>query len=339
MSEVQVRIQDLTIEFPTARGTIHAVNDVTLEVLPGRIMALVGESGCGKSTLAFSLLHLIPEPGRITQGQIVVDGTDLAQMNARALQFFRGTEVSMVFQAAMDSFNPVITFRATFQHILESHPNVWPSDQAALEYFSDLLTAVRLSPRDVLDAFPHQLSGGMKQRMAIALALALRPKVLVLDEPTTALDVVNQRLVLDVLKELHSQQQLTMLFVTHDLGVVADVATDVAVMYAGQVVEVGHIDSVFYRPEQHPYVAGLLASAPSVHRARSEVHAISGSVPDVFETTTGCSFSARCPKVEPSCARFTPALRSVDPTLAVRCPIVVPQASIQRSETIGTIGS
>lgn len=340
MAEAVLEVEGLSIEFPTSRGLIYAVNEVTLSLQSGEILAVVGESGCGKSTLAFSLLHLIPEPGRIAGGTIRVNGVNLDEMDRRALQEFRGERVSMVFQAAMDSFNPVISFYQTFSHILESHPSVWTTHEEALDYFSELLTAVRLSPRAVLNAYPHQLSGGMKQRMAIALALLLKPTVLVLDEPTTALDVVNQRLVLDVLKDLHDKQNLTMLFVTHDLGVVADIATHVAVMYAGRVVEWGDIDSVFYRPEQHPYVAGLLASAPSIERSRSEVHGISGNVPDTFEQTTGCPFGPRCSLMQPECGMEVPPLLEVEATLRVRCPVVVPESHRTRKEdSIGTVGT
>ncbi len=339
MATAAVEVENLSIEFPTARGLIHAVNDAALTVQAGDILAVVGESGCGKSTLAFALLQLIPEPGRIAGGSVRVNGADLNQMDERRLQEFRGEQVSMVFQGAMDSFNPVITFYEAVEHILQSHPRVWARHSEALEYFSELLTAVHLSPRAVLRAYPHQLSGGMKQRMAIAVALLLKPAVLVLDEPTTALDVVNQRLVLDVLKRLHAQRHLTMLFVTHDLGVVAEIATHVAVMYAGRVVQWGDIDSVFYRPEQHPYVTGLLGSAPSIDRSRSEVHPIAGSVEDVFARPMGCPFEPRCPIGRPECRVEVPALLSVDATLRVRCPVVVPSSSgVGKEDPIGTVG-
>lgn len=324
-----VEIDELSIEFKTGRGIIHAVNEVSLSVRRGTILAVVGESGCGKSTLAFALLGLIPEPGRIVHGALRVGGVDVTSLNDSQLQRFRGERVSMVFQAAMDSFNPVITFRDAVLHILESHPGVWPNARVATEYFSELLTMVRLDPRVVLSAYPHQLSGGMKQRMAIAMALLLKPEVLVLDEPTTALDVVNQRLVLDVLRDLHSQQDITMIFVTHDLGVVADTADAVAVMYAGYLVEWGDIDNVFYGEHgQHPYVTGLLESAPSVDKARSEVHAIAGAVPDIFEKLSGCPFANRCPHARDACRQSVPSLLSVHDSLAIRCPIVLESQTV-----------
>lgn len=331
-----VSVENLSVEFPTARGIVRAVERVDVEVHDGEILALVGESGCGKSTLAFSLMRLIPPPGRIAGGRMIVNGTEITRLNGRDLRRFRGEQIAMVFQASMDSFNPVVTFQQQLNHILESHPGVWASVREAHAYFRELLALVHLPP-EVLRAFPHELSGGMKQRMAIAFALALKPQVLVLDEPTTALDVVSQHLVLEILRDLHRKQEVTIVFVTHDLSIVAEIATHVAVMYAGTLVEWGDVDSVFYAAERHPYVSGLLASVPSVTKSRSEVKGIPGSVPDLLDEQPGCRFANRCPIAVAHCRVEEPAMLPAGPQLRIRCPEVL--GTHQGGERSGSTGS
>ena len=331
-----VSVENLSVEFPTARGIVRAVERVDVEVRDGEILALVGESGCGKSTLAFALMRLIPPPGRIAGGRMVVNGTEITKLSGRDLRRFRAEQIAMVFQASMDSFNPVVTFLQQLNHVLESHPDVWPSVREAYAYFRELLALVHL-PAEVLRAYPHELSGGMKQRMAIAFALALKPQVLVLDEPTTALDVVSQHLVLEILRDLHRKQEVTIVFVTHDLSIVAEIATHVAVMYAGTLVEWGDVDSVFYAAERHPYVSGLLASVPSVTKSRSEVKGIPGTVPDLLDEQPGCRFANRCPIVVPHCRVEEPPMRQAGPQLRIRCPEVA--GADQGGERRGSTGS
>ena len=322
-------VEQLSIEFPTAHGSVRAVNAVDLTIEEGSIVAIVGESGCGKSTLATAFLRLIPSPGRVIAGRIVVDGINIQELAGPALQRYRGETVSIVFQSSMNTFNPVLTLGTQFRHLVEAHPDAWEDESHALEYLKQLLEVVHLSPPQVLMAYPHELSGGMKQRAAIAFALVTKPKLLILDEPTTALDVVNQRLVLDVLKDIHRRQSLTTVFVTHDLGIVADIATHVAVMYAGRIVEWGDIMNVYYSPFRHPYVEGLLAAAPSIFKSKRDIRPIPGYVPEQIGEGKGCAFVNRCTRAVPSCQWDTPSLMPLSPSLFIRCPVVRNQGQPQ----------
>lgn len=320
-----LEVENLTVAFRTRGGLLRAVERVNMTVNEGDVFAIVGESGCGKSTLAYSLLRLIPDPGFIETGRIQFDGIDLAKISESQLRQIRAQQVSMVFQASMNSFNPVLTIRRQLSHVLEAHPKVWVDKRAGLSYMEELLNLVHLEPRRVLDSYPHQLSGGMKQRVAIAMGLVLRPKLLILDEPTTALDVLNQRLVLDILKKLHEQLQLTVIFVTHDLAIVADVANRVGVMYAGRMAEIGTLDQVFYSPMRHPYVQGLLRAAPSAF-STVRAQSIPGAVPNLLQLHPGCRFAPRCPLVEPSCREREPEIEEVEENHWIRCDIIRQEA-------------
>jgi peptide/nickel transport system ATP-binding protein len=227
----------------------------------------------------------------------------------------------MVFQAAMNSFNPVVTIGRQVDHLLEAHGEVFDSHRDGRAYFDELLGMVRLPPERIWQSFEHQLSGGMKQRVAIAVALLLRPSVLVLDEPTTALDVLNQRLVLDVLRDLHRALGLTVVFVTHDLAVVAELATRVAVMYAGRLVETGTVDEIFTDRRRHPYVAALISAIPSVLEQGLRVRPIPGQVPNLAELPAGCRFAPRCPLAQPICLETEPRLIPNDTGHAVSCHV------------------
>ena len=237
-----VEVDTLTVNF----GRLKAVEEVSLSMSMGEVYAVVGESGCGKSTLAYSMLNIVPPPGVITSGAVRYRGRNLMEMSRKELNELRAVDVAIVFQAAMNAFNPVITVGRQVEHILMAHPGVFASQKEGRQYFEHLLQLVRLPPERVLGTYESRLSGGMKQRVSVAVALLLKPSVLVLDEPTTALDVLNQRLVIDILRDLHDSLGMTIIFVTHDLALVAELAERVAVMYAGRLVEAATVEEVFY---------------------------------------------------------------------------------------------
>lgn len=307
MAEVVLEARDLSVEFELPAGPLRAVDGVSLQVRADDIYALVGESGCGKSTLASAFIDLVPEPGRIVSGDVLIRGRSLRGMSAEQLRRVRMAEVGMVFQAAMSSFNPVITIGRQVEHVLESHPEVWRGGEGR-GYFEHLLELVRLTPGQVWSRYESQLSGGMKQRVAIAFACLLKPSILILDEPTTALDVVNQRLVVEVLEDMRDRLGITIVFVTHDLSVVAEMATVVGVMYAGRMAQVASIDTVFYEPRRHPYVEALLSSVPNAFEPGRNARSIPGSVPRLDRLPPGCRFAPRCPRAEEVCGVRDPEL-------------------------------
>jgi peptide/nickel transport system ATP-binding protein len=315
MSEAILRVENLSVNF----GDVRAVDDVSLTVDPGDVYAVVGESGCGKSTLAYSILALVPPPGRICAGRVLLRDEDLAAMPASALNRLRAADVAMVFQAAMNSFNPVLTIGRQVQHILDAHPEHSLDGRA---HFTELLDLVRLPAEQVWNSYESQLSGGMKQRVAIAVALLLQPSILVLDEPTTALDVLNQRLIIEILKDLRRSLDVTIIFVTHDLGLVAELASRVAVMYAGRLVEVGSVDEIFAADRRHPYVEALVGAIPSVFDGDGSARAIPGQVPNLAALPGGCRFAPRCGLARPVCAQVDPPLLADAAGHALACHVV-----------------
>jgi peptide/nickel transport system ATP-binding protein len=307
-SAAVLEVRNLSIDFALRSGTLRAVDDVTFDVAERDIFALVGESGCGKSTLAGALMRLIPDPGRIVGGDVLLRGESVTGMDKDTLRRTRAARVAMVLQAAMGSFNPVITLRRQVEHVLDSHPEVWPSKREGLAYFDFLLEMVHLPAERVRGSFESQLSGGMRQRVAIAFGLLLKPDVIVLDEPTTALDVINQGIVIEVLKRLQAELGVTIVFVTHDLAVVAELANRVGVMYAGRLAQVGDIDDVFYGQRRHPYVQALLSSIPNVLQPGRSARPIPGVVPRLDKLPPGCRFAPRCTHAEAICRTADPAL-------------------------------
>jgi peptide/nickel transport system ATP-binding protein len=299
-----VEVDNLTINF----GRLKAVEEVSLSVAMGEVYAVVGESGCGKSTLAYSLLNIVPPPGVITSGEVRYRGRSITAMNRNELNELRAVDVAMVFQAAMNALNPVITIGRQVEHILMAHPGAFPTQKEGRQYFERLLQLVRLSPERVWGSFESRLSGGMKQRISIAVALLLKPSVLVLDEPTTALDVLNQRLVIDILRDLHETLGMTIIFVTHDLALVAELAQRVAVMYAGRLVEAATVEEVFYASRRHPYARALIEAIPSVMGDRALIRSIPGQVPNLLELPQGCRFAPRCSLARPVCHEAEPPL-------------------------------
>jgi len=312
-----VEVDNLTINF----GRLKAVEDVSLSVNMGEVYAIVGESGCGKSTLAYSLLNVVPPPGVISGGDVRIRGRSIIDMSRKDLNELRAVDVAIVFQAAMNALNPVITVGHQVEHILGAHPSVFPDQKEGRRYFERLLSLVRLSPERVWNTFESRLSGGMKQRVAIAVALLLKPAVLVLDEPTTALDVLNQRLVIDILRDLHDTLGMTIIFVTHDLALVAELAERVAVMYAGRLAEVGTVDEIFYGQRRHPYAVALIEAIPSVMGDRGLIRSIPGQVPSLLELPPGCRFAPRCPVARDICREVEPQILSDNGNHFVACHV------------------
>jgi peptide/nickel transport system ATP-binding protein len=313
-----LEVQDLTVAF----GKVRAVENVSLSIEQGNVYGLVGESGCGKSTLAYSLLGLVPPPGRIQSGSVRFRGLDLARMGYKELRRLRAEHIAVVFQAAMSAFNPVITIGAQVEHILDAHPQVYATREEGRQHFEELLRLVRLRPEQVWPAYESRLSGGMKQRVAIAFALLLQPEVLVLDEPTTALDVLSQRLVIDIIRDLHARLDTTVVFVTHDLAVVAELADRVAVMYAGRLVESGSVEEIFFDERRHPYVKALISAMPSVVADPETLRSIPGQVPDLSDLPPGCRFAPRCALAQPICTEVEPELLVSASGHAVSCHVV-----------------
>lgn len=318
-----LEVDNLSVHFEGTSGTrVRAVDEINLTIREGDTYALVGESGCGKSTLAYSMIDLVPDPGRIPAGEVRFRGQRLTGMPVRELNRLRATEVAMVFQAAMNAFNPVLKIGRQVRDILEAHPGHFASAREGRREFERLLEVVRLDPGRVWNAYESQLSGGMKQRVAIAIGMLLQPSLLVLDEPTTALDVLSQRLVLDTLRDLRDEYGVTIVFVTHDLAVVAELATKVGVLYAGRLVEDGTVDQIFSGDGRHPYVAGLIDAIPAVNSEQALARSIPGQVPNLADLPSGCRFSPRCPLALPYCSDVEPTLLAEGTDHPVSCHVV-----------------
>jgi oligopeptide/dipeptide ABC transporter ATP-binding protein len=303
-----LRVENLRTYFDTRSGVMKAVDGVDLDVREGKTLGIVGESGSGKSVTALSIMRLIERPGRILPGcHIYFEGKDLAAVSERELEAVRGNRISMVFQEPMTSLNPVHTVGNQIIEAIRLHRRM--SARQARERAIELLELVGIpSPERRVDAFPHQLSGGMRQRVMIAMALACEPKLLIADEPTTALDVTIQAQILELLRQLRDRLAMAVILITHDLGVVAEMCDDVAVMYAGEVVERGSVDAIFRSP-QHPYTEALLRSIPLLGMTQAEpLNVIPGVVPSALHWPEGCRFAARCSYASQQCHRQPPAL-------------------------------
>lgn len=310
-------IRDLTIDFPLRAGTIRAVNHVNLDIPKGQVTALVGESGSGKSTLATGIIRLVSAPGKIVSGQVLYKGNDVLKMDNEELSKYRWREVSMVFQAAQNALNPVMTVRDQFLETAQIHTNNY-NENAAIKKITELLDYVRLESNRVLSAYPHELSGGMKQRVMIAFAMLLNPQMIILDEPTTALDVITQDYIFNILKQIHEEMGITMLLQTHDIAIVAKVAERMGVMYAGHLVEIGEVRDMF-RNAVHPYTRQLLRAAPSLLDELKERNPIVGTPPDAYNPPKGCPFHPRCINSKPTCRQQEPQMVDVAPGHKVMC--------------------
>ncbi|MFZ5863074.1 MAG: ABC transporter ATP-binding protein [Nitrospirota bacterium] len=308
-----LRISDLTVEFPTAAGPARAVNLVNIDVARGEVLGVVGESGCGKSMTALAVLRLIPPPGRISGGRILLDGQDLRSLPPIALQAIRGKRIAMIFQEPMTALNPVLTVGDQIAEMLRRHVRHTRAD--ARTRTIELLRLVGIpAPERRWTEYPHQLSGGMRQRVMIAMAISCDPDIVFADEPTTALDVTVQAQILGLLRDLRERLGMAMVFISHNLGVIAQVAHRVAVMYAGRIVEEATTQTLFTQP-LHPYTQGLLASLPPADLRAGRLHrleAITGVVPALGAIPTGCAFTPRCPYAEVRCVTDPPFVDSGD---------------------------
>lgn len=314
-----LRVESLHTWFFTEDRVAPAVDGLSFELHAGRTLCFVGESGCGKSVTALSMMNLIPSPpGRIVSGEVWLNGRNLRELSAREMSKVRGRDMAMIFQEPMSSLNPVMRVGEQVAEALELHLDMSPKD--ARTRTIELFKQVGISSAEMrVDSYPHEMSGGMKQRVMIAMALACEPKLLIADEPTTALDVTIQAQILELLRSLQARYGMGMLMITHDLGVVAEVADDVAVMYAGKIVEYTSVYALFDNPK-HPYTLGLFASLPSVGAKRGErLQVIEGMVPSPEQFPTGCRFRTRCPFATERCAQDVPALREVVEGHSVAC--------------------
>jgi peptide/nickel transport system ATP-binding protein len=314
-------VRGLSIAYATRRGPVQAVRDVSFDLRRGETLAIIGESGSGKTTMAVSLVRLSPRTARITKGHILYrkgdDTIDVAALDDGELREFRWSECAMVFQAALNSFNPVISIWEQFLDTGRAHGMTRADEVRARA--GELLSLVNLDPERVLRAYPHELSGGMKQRVLIALSLLLKPPIIILDEPTTALDILTQRAIIDLLRRLREQLGFSMIFISHDLSLAAELADRVITMYAGTVVERASVKDLFYRP-RHPYSMGLLRAVPRVTGALGSVASIAGSPPDLIHLPAGCTYNPRCPFVIDECRDREPDLLPVDmPNHDARC--------------------
>jgi oligopeptide/dipeptide ABC transporter ATP-binding protein len=314
-----LRVRDLVASFRTDAGVLRAVDGVSFDVPRAATVAVVGESGCGKSVTALSILRLISAPGRVESGSVELDGRDLLKLPERAMRAVRGKDVSMIFQEPMTSLNPVYTVGWQIVEAVRLHQKRSRRDARARAI--ELLRLVGIGdPETNVDAYPHQLSGGQRQRVMIAMALACEPKLLLADEPTTALDVTIQAQILELLRDLQQRLSMSILLITHDLGIVAENARYVVVMYAGRVVERAPVEDLFARP-MHPYTLGLLKSIPKAGpHATRRLHSIDGVVPDLRKLPPGCRFADRCPMRVERCTREEPELSPVGPPSATPRP-------------------
>ncbi|KRE10798.1 ABC transporter ATP-binding protein [Priestia megaterium] len=316
--EKMIQIKNLHVQFSTYGGRVQAVRGVSFDLHKGETLAIVGESGCGKSVTSQSIMRLIPTPpGRITSGSILFKGQDLTKLSEKKMRDIRGADISMIFQDPMTALNPTLRVGEQIAENIMQHENI--SKEKAKEKAFEMLELVGIpNPKERLKQYPHEFSGGMRQRIVIAMALVCNPEVLIADEPTTALDVTIQAQILELFKDIQQKTDVSIVLITHDLGVVAQVADRVAVMYAGKIVEIGTRRDIFYTP-QHPYTKGLLRSVPRLDLYESDLVPIAGSPPDLFAPPSGCSFAPRCPYVMEVCDRMYPASTKLKESHQVHC--------------------
>jgi peptide/nickel transport system ATP-binding protein len=318
MPEILLDIRNLSVQFFTYQGVVRALEDINISIEKGEILGLVGETGCGKSVLARSVLRLIADPpGKISGGEIFFKGQDILKLSRQQLRQIRGNEISMIFQEPMSSLNPVFTIGNQMREVVMLHQRI--GRQQAQSICIEMLEKVKMpAPEQVLSKYPHELSGGMRQRAMIAMELSCRPDLLIADEPTTALDVTVQAQVLTILEDLTRKSDVSVLFISHDLGVIAQLCDRIAVMYAGYIVEVAPVWDIFSVPK-HPYTHGLLQSIPRLDEETESLMAIAGVVPGLIEPPGGCRFHPRCPRNFLPCDRDVPRLQELEMNHFVAC--------------------
>jgi oligopeptide transport system ATP-binding protein len=328
-------VDGLEVRFWTGRGIVHAVNGVSFDIAPGETLGIVGESGCGKSVTSLALLGILPRAGRVTAGSARFDGAELTTMSDSQLRAIRGRQIAMIFQDPMTSLNPVLTIGRQLREPLETHLGL--DKQQALTRAAELLDQVGIpGARQRLKDYPHQFSGGMRQRAMIAMALACEPKLLIADEPTTALDVTIQAQILDLLRELVAERDTALIMITHDLGVVAGICERVKVMYAGTFVESGSAEQIFATP-RHPYTLGLLESVPRLDTRRlTALNPIAGQPRNMLEAPSSCPFAPRCRFRQSRCNAELPLLRELDPGQEAACFFPVDEDAWSQSRLVGS---
>jgi len=329
-------VEDLRVQFWTSRGTVHAVNGISFDVAPGDTLGIVGESGCGKSVTSLALLGILPRAGKVTSGTEMFGDRDLVRLSDRELRRIRGRDIAMIFQDPMTSLNPVLTIGRQIREALDTHFDL--SKAEANKRVADLLDQVGIPSSELrLKDYPHQFSGGMRQRAMIAMALACEPKLLIADEPTTALDVTIQAQILHLLRKLVEDRETALILITHDLGVVAGMCERVNVMYAGMFMETGSAEQLFGRP-RHPYTLGLLQSVPRLDAERkTKLHPIEGAPRDMLRPPQACPFQPRCRFEVEQSREEVPPLRELEPGHMVACfnPVPVEEWQRSRAEAVG----
>jgi peptide/nickel transport system ATP-binding protein len=312
-----LEVEDLTIQFSSETGYVTVVNHIDFNVNKGETLGIVGESGCGKSVTSLAIMRLLAKNGKITEGRIKLGGEDLLELNEKGIRKIRGNQISMIFQEPMTSLNPVLTVGKQITEVLRLHAGVKKSE--AKSKVVDLLKRVGIPRADeIYSEYPHQLSGGMRQRIMIAMSIACNPQLLIADEPTTALDVTIQAQILDLLKSLRNSMGMSMILITHDLGVVADMCDRVMVMYSGEVIESANVRTLLKNPK-HPYTFGLIQSTPQKSRGLRRLYTIPGNVPSPGERTVGCRFAPRCDKVMDICLQKNPESVQIEEGHHVKC--------------------
>ncbi len=316
MIENMLQVKDLTMHYKTSKGEVSAVNNVSFNVKKGQSLGLVGESGCGKTSIAFSLIRLLPDNAVIKGGEILLDHENITAMDKKELLKVRWKDISMVFQAAMNALNPIFSVGDQIVEAIQVHdPNIGVN--GAKEKVAELFTMVGLDPK-LIDRYPHEFSGGMRQRAVIAMALACNPKVIIADEPTTALDVIVQDRILKQLKEIQENLDMSMIYISHDIAVIAEVSDRIGVMYAGRMAELADANDIFKHPI-HPYTFALMGAFPSIIGRKKELITLPGEPPDLLNPPSGCRFHPRCPRATDQCTQETPPFIEHSPDHYAAC--------------------